>query len=82
MYIWLPPVVDVGLSLQRPETIQMGYSLGSKSQDLTKNKPDTSNTTHHTSHSTNEFEVLKEIRDNDGGTLWQFIKKTFPQKVY
>ena len=37
--------------------------------------------THHTSHIAYHIwiEVLKEIRDNDGGALWQFIK-TNPQK--
>ena len=41
VYISLPPVVNIGVSLKRPETTQMGYfwsPLDSKAQDLTKKK--------------------------------------------
>ena len=39
VYIRMPPGVNFGISLKRPETTQMGYfwsSRDSKSQDLTK----------------------------------------------
>ena len=58
VYILLPPVFNVGLSLKRPETTHVGYfwsPLDSKSQDFTKDEPGTSHITQRILHKNFKF---------------------------
>ena len=78
-------MVNFGVSLKRHGVWSIfGLPLTQRVKILQQQKGlphHTSRITHHTAHIAYEFEVLEEIRDNNGGALGQFIK-TNPQQNY